>query len=191
MNEQEWNEYFDAAMGQPVHFLFETAAQWFPEEGTALDLGCGVGSGSLFMTERGLTVTAVDASPRALEIVAERAPGVERVLSTIEAFEFPIEEFEVIAATFSLFFVEPVGLAGAWEGIRGALKPGGLFLGQFLGPKDDWKERGYPTQTQDELKEMFEGFEIRFWDHVERDGRTVQGNLKHWDITHVAASKVS
>lgn len=44
-----------------------------PTEGPALDLACGVGAQSLWLAQRGLTVSAVDVSPVAVGIAADAA----------------------------------------------------------------------------------------------------------------------
>jgi tellurite methyltransferase len=189
-----WDEYFDATVDQPVHFLFQEALRWLPEKGQALDLGCGVGAGSLFLASQGLSVTSVDGLSRPLEILASRAKSVERgsveiVQSKIEDFPLTPHSYDVVAATFSLFFVEPDRFLETWSRIVASLKPNGLFLGQLLGPGDDWAKRGYPTQSEEEISSLFSPFDILVHHHVVKDGATVQRQPKHWDIHHIVARK--
>jgi SAM-dependent methyltransferase len=44
-------------------------------QGPVLDLGAGAGRASLYLQERGLAVTAVDASPGAVEVCRRRGGG--------------------------------------------------------------------------------------------------------------------
>ena len=44
-----------------------------PTDGTALDLACGIGAQSLWMAARGLTVSALDVSPVAVDLTARSA----------------------------------------------------------------------------------------------------------------------
>ena len=52
-----------------------------PLEGTVLDLGCGPGSYSLFLQERGVDVVAIDSSVRAIAVCEERGCRDARVMS--------------------------------------------------------------------------------------------------------------
>ncbi len=50
----------------------------FPTSGAALDVACGRGAQTIWMAQRGLSVTALDASPRAIDDVRELAERLDR-----------------------------------------------------------------------------------------------------------------
>jgi len=55
----------------PTSLLVETSKRLTP--GRALDLACGSGRNALWLAEQGWSVTAVDGSPTAIEILRSRA----------------------------------------------------------------------------------------------------------------------
>src|SRR6266436_1513971 len=61
-------EDIDAA---PTPLLVETSKRLTP--GRALDLACGAGRNALWLAEQGWSVTAVDGSPAAIEILRSQA----------------------------------------------------------------------------------------------------------------------
>jgi len=144
----------------------------------------------LFLLEQGYEVTAVDSSPRALEIVRSRAPE-EANLRLIEAdmSELELPNADVIVAGFSLFFLDQEKLERFWPRLVAALKPGGLFAGQFLGVNDEWADKGHALVDNTKLREMLSGFDLIHFDEVEREGETALGNPKHWHVFHVVARK--
>ena len=77
------------------HLLVTEFASGIPAR-RALDLACGTGRHALWLAERGWSVTAVDSSAVALQILSERAAEkavkVESVLADLEQHEFFITE---------------------------------------------------------------------------------------------------
>jgi tellurite methyltransferase len=63
--------------------------------GSALDLACGTGRHAIWLAEHGWTVTAVDSSPVALDMLQQRAlergVAVNIVLADLERHEFDLE----------------------------------------------------------------------------------------------------
>jgi len=61
-------------------WFFQTSDKWYPWEkkvldllkDPVLDLGCGAGRASLYLQKKGLEVTALDASPNAVEVCRRR-----------------------------------------------------------------------------------------------------------------------
>ena len=74
---------------------------------TILDLGCGEGSDSLYLTERGFKVLSVDYSPVALELVRKNVKGAKTALIDLtEPLPFEDDSFEVIIADLSLHYFD-------------------------------------------------------------------------------------
>ncbi len=60
-----------------------------------------------------------------------------------------------------------------------------------MGENDEWKKTK-PEMTflsKEEVKELFNGFEIIQFNEIEKDGLTGIGKKKHWHIIEVIARK--
>ncbi len=104
--------------------ILETARR-----GKLLELGCGGGRDSRYLTDRGLDVIACDYSPEALELCRHKAPRADRRRIDIrEPLPFPDKAFPVVLASLCLhYFPWPETVAIMAE-IRRCLEPGGFLL---------------------------------------------------------------
>lgn len=190
-----WAEYFDSMRDKPVHPLYRELDRFLPSAGAALELASGVGQGALYLLRRGLEVWAWDARGEALVALDRSCPREmrDRLHLAVRSFErmaLPTAGFDVVVAGFCLFFMPPELLTERWPQIVAAIKPGGLFMGQFLGVRDDWAAMGYTAQTREELDGMLSGFEILHLEEAEREGATAQGTPKRWHVYHVIAKRL-
>ena len=93
-----------------------------------LDVGCGEGTLTAKIVERGATVLGIDNSPEMIE--AARAKGIDAVLMAAE--ELPFEsEFDAAFSNATLHWV--LEKEQAARAIFRALKPGGRFAGEMGG----------------------------------------------------------
>jgi len=119
----------------PASVFFREPASFSPIEraalelcrGYVLDVGAGTGCHSLALQERGVQVLAIDVSPEALQILAER--GVEQY-QLADVFEFQDGRFDTL-----LLMMHGIGMVGDLEGLdrflahaHALLKPGGQLL---------------------------------------------------------------
>lgn len=186
-----WDDYFEAARRLGPNPFYDRVGQVLGEEFSGLrvlELGFGAGAGVRWWTERGATVLAVDEDPRMVEALGEVA-GIE-VLRGDFREGLVRGPFDVVSAVFSLFFVSPQELAGLWEGVRGALVPGGVFVGQLIGPEDDWAREGFAPVSALDLEGMLAGWEVLWREDVRRRGKTVFGAEKEWDVFHLILRSV-
>jgi tellurite methyltransferase len=155
-----------------------------------LELGCGVGHGVLWLLGKGFEVVANDMEPEALDIVRSRVPAEAHVEFLPGRFEdITMPEADLIVAGFSLFFLPPSEFADFWPKVVRALRPGGVFAGQFLGVHDDWAARGYTVMERSQVERMLQGLEVLALDEADQDGETSLGEAKHWHVFHVVARK--
>jgi SAM-dependent methyltransferase len=104
------------------------------EHGPVLDLGAGAGRASLYLHERGLPVTAVDASPGALEVCRRRGIADVRLGDVNDP---PADQ----RWAGVLLLCGNLGLGGSWEGNRrllarlaGLAAPGAVLIGESVTP---------------------------------------------------------
>jgi SAM-dependent methyltransferase len=95
--------------------------------GTVLDVGAGVGIHSLYLQEKGFSVTALDISPEACKVMRQR--GVQFVVccNVMDHQGGPYDTLLILGRSIS--FVENLaGLDTFLTGVRHLVKPGGCIL---------------------------------------------------------------
>ncbi|WP_276255056.1 class I SAM-dependent methyltransferase [Halomontanus rarus] len=112
--------------GHVADYYFEPRSEWgegtvaFLERvesrgGPILDAGCGAGQHALWLQDRGLEVTGIDASPNAVEAARERGVEDVRVMDMFET-DFDRDRFHVVYALGT-----QIGLARSFAGVRDLL----------------------------------------------------------------------
>jgi len=170
-------EFFDTqfrkqvAAGDFALNPFEKAVLPFVR-GRVLDLGCGLGNLSVEAARRGAEVTAVDASPAAIERLKKTAAAehlkIAPVLADLDRYSIPGRFDTVIAIGLLMFFARPKALAlladiqeHVGEGgvaVVNVLIEGTTYMGMF--------EPGrYCLFGRNELEESFGGWEILLSKH--------------------------
>lgn len=147
---------------EPAWF-FQTSDQWYPWEkraldslkGPILDLGCGAGRASLYLQEKGLEVTALDASPGAVEVCRRR--GIRDV--RLGDLRNPPGDKRWRAV---LMLCGNLGLAGGWDETRELLSElailsaaDAILIGDTVDPRTTDPEELQYQQKQRELGHYF------------------------------------
>ncbi|MCH7484610.1 MAG: methyltransferase domain-containing protein, partial [Chloroflexi bacterium] len=142
-----------------------------------LDAGCGEGRFSRMLAERGAQVTAIDLSPRMIELAREveaaDALGIEYHVSDMAGLGvFASESFDVSVAYLSIIDVADYETAIAE--VSRVLRPGGQFVFSlvhpcFCPPDAAWEPRKpgtIPLRNEDKLYRKIDGYfparEVRF-----------------------------
>ena len=82
--------YYDATALREFGVALSVLKKWLPSGCKLLDLGCGPGWSSLFLTRAGWKVLGLDISQRMIEIARERTPGAAFVLA--DALPLPFDD---------------------------------------------------------------------------------------------------
>jgi SAM-dependent methyltransferase len=136
--------------------------------GSALAVADGEGRNGVWLAEQGLEVLSVDSSSVAQEKARRlaRSRGVELrlELADLEAWPFPEGRFDVVAAIF-IQFAGPALRTRLFEGVKRALKPGGLLLLEGYRPEQlEYRTGGPPIAdnlyTEPMLRAAFADLEI-------------------------------
>ncbi len=186
-----WEAYFRAMPAMPVHPLLERSEPYLTG-GMAVDLGCGAGQAAAFLTGHGYRVLAVDNDPRAIALTQDRCEGLPVELLEKDIRELDMPRCELVHCGFVLFFLSPEESQEVLARVCAAILPGGVFIGQFLGPNDTWvgdADQPLTSHSKAEIELLLTGFEFLHFEEVERDGKTAWGEHKHWHVTHVIAKR--
>lgn len=117
---EKWADYVERQFrkaGRPIRSVAE--------------LGCGTGSLTLLLAQRGYAVTAVDLSPDMLALAEQkcRGLGVRFLCQDMSRLALPGEADAVVSCLDSVNYVtRPAALRRTFARVYRALAPGGLFL---------------------------------------------------------------
>jgi SAM-dependent methyltransferase len=107
-------------------------------DGLVVDLGCGSGLWARGLLREGYRVLGIDISEAMVEIACRKAPGAEfRVGSLFEAPLPPCDAVTAISEVLNYLFDpenEERGLERLFGRVYEALRPGGVFVFDVLGP---------------------------------------------------------
>jgi cyclopropane fatty-acyl-phospholipid synthase-like methyltransferase len=117
----------------------------------ALAIADGEGRNGVWLAQQGLDVVSLDFSPSAGEkaraLAAERGVRLRVEQADVTTWNWPTAEFDVIAAIF-VQFVAPALRTKMFDGMKQALKPGGLILMQGYRPEQLKYRTGGPPQVE-------------------------------------------
>lgn len=160
MEIEGWEKMYRAGeRGQedaPTALVVETAANLSP--GTAVDLACGGGRNALYLAEKGWTVTAIDGSESAIELVSARASARNLAMQTAIAdltsagFAFPPHAFDLVVIAYYL-------QRDLFGRAKLAVKAGGVVLAIVHTPEPG-EQSSAKRATLHELRTFFADWEI-------------------------------
>ncbi|MDB2448746.1 class I SAM-dependent methyltransferase [bacterium] len=189
-----WRAYLEKSRDKPANPITTAAAQ-LNQSGLmqAVDVGCGAGHDSAELAALGYSVIAYDASPEVVQFCEQRfadCANVQVQQGQIETFDYP--STGLITAFSSLFFCRPERFEQAWHNLCSSLQTGGVFVGHFMGPDDDWAS-GYRLPTcplsAERVRALFDAFDIQSFKEQNGPGSTRMGAVKHWHTFSVLAVK--
>ena len=135
-----WNEtHKKFSTGKPVYDNWLDDYQDILKkcETPILDLGCGSGNDTLYLTERGFKVIACDYSDVALEQIQQQIKDVKTKLVDIsQPLPFESMSFDLIIADLSLHYFDEQTTFKIMEEIKRILKPNGNLLARVNSTAD-------------------------------------------------------
>ena len=128
-----------------------------------LDLGCGVGNDTLYLTERGFKVIACDYSEVALNHLKEQIKDVKTMQIDIsQPLPFKENTFDLIIADLSLHYFDEKTTIEIMKEIKKILKPNGHLLARVNSIKDINHGAGQGKQLEKNYY-FVEGYNKRFF----------------------------
>ncbi len=112
--------------------------------GPVLDVGCGPGTVTAYLQERGLDVSGVDLSPRMIEHAARLHPGCRFAVRSATELDLEPASLGGILGWWSLFNLPRDVLAGVLATFHDALVPGGhAIIATHVGDDDVARTEAY------------------------------------------------
>jgi SAM-dependent methyltransferase len=187
---KSWDHFYHLTQDKPPSAGLVKAVSLLGHTGEALDLGCGAGRDTRYLLSKGFEVTAVDREATAIAALADLPTN--RLCLLQSAFEeFRFVQYDLVNAHFALPFLKKEAFFTVFARLKGSLKPGGLFVGQFFGVHDTWNvsTNDMTFFTCEQALAELDGLKIVAFEEEDIDGRTAEGTAKHWHIYHIIASK--
>lgn len=192
-----WENYYQKMQGraprQVLLDVLDMIEKDAPKDSrNAIDLGCGAGIETVMLLERGWDVLAIDSDPGGIKRLMEKVSEANRVRLQTQLAKFEgvsLRATDLIHASLSLPFCPPDHFPPLWDKIVEAIQPGGWFAGHFFGVRDSWaNEPDMTFHTEDQVRALFEDFEIESFREIDEDGTATNGP-KHWHVFTVIARK--
>jgi tellurite methyltransferase len=187
-----WPDFINATKGHPHWPLVERAVRLLGRTGEALDLGCGAGRDTRYLLAHGWSVTAVDREPAAIAQLAELPQAHLRVVqSSFEDVAYGHATYDLVSAQFALPFIPKAHFSAVFARIKQAIKPGGVFAGQFFGIHDEWNTPGADMTflTREQVDTLLGDMQVHEITEENKIGTTATGGSKRWHVFHVIAQK--
>jgi|HubBroStandDraft_1064217.scaffolds.fasta_scaffold17866_3 SAM-dependent methyltransferase len=121
------SELADADPADPDLEFLAVAADSFPD-GPVLDVGCGPAQVSRYLIGRGRTMIGIDFSAGMLAAAARLVPPATLIAADLLALPIRAASCAAAVASYSLHHLPKARLATAFDGLRAALKPGGVLV---------------------------------------------------------------
>ncbi len=172
----DWNKVWRERGRTPLKFdpWLQRVLPLLPP-GKVLDIACGRGRNALPMAERGYAVTALDASPQGLSLLAEEARERQLTITTLQQdleqdHHLPRESFDIVLQFFYL-------QRSLFDSLRESVRPGGVAVVRTFSRAGNFTDGpGNPDYVLEvgELLRVFRGWEILLheegFDKAERGG---------------------
>ena len=130
-----------------------------PANASVLDVGCGVGLKSKYLTSKGLKVTGIDFADKLIEIAKRENPEIDFQVLDMNNVESLGREFDGVFAQASLLHIAKDNIVNVLTKLSSVIKPGGLLYVAVKGVNASGKE-------EDVLKENDYGYEYeRFFSY--------------------------
>lgn len=188
----DWHAYNVSAAGRPARRQVSRVIAAAGGDGpgrTVLEIGAGGGADALEFARRGWTVYAYDTD----DTLASRLIENTRMTGTVHFRHGDVADIETFPSADAVFAAYTLPMLGqelplVWERLRTAVKPGGIFAVDLFGEFDSWAEQdGVATLSAEQIDAMFEGLQIIRREIRDEDGRSFDGEKKHWHVHSVMA----
>jgi cyclopropane fatty-acyl-phospholipid synthase-like methyltransferase len=149
-----WDQRFSAPEyifgKEPNRFLVSQTKLLRPSM-RVLDVATGEGRNAVWMARQGCEVVGIDISPLAIDkanrLAAEAGVQVAFQVADVRQWRWTPEAFDAVVSIF-IQFAAPGERAAVFEGMKRALRPGGLLIMQGYTPRQIEYKTGGPPQAE-------------------------------------------
>lgn len=166
-----WDARFSAAdyiFGREPNVFLVSQLSLFSAGAKVLDVATGEGRNAVWLARHGCAVTGIDVSSlglaKARRLAAEHGVEIDFEETDIRIWKWPPERFDAIVSIF-IQFAAPSERQRVFDGMKSALRPGGVVVLQGYTPKQLEYRTGGPPQldhmyTEELLRSAFSDMDI-------------------------------
>ena len=192
----DWAAFYRSTIGREPRPLFMKGMAAVESAGVppgqAVEIGFGDGRETLALLEAGWQVLAIDAAPAAAEVLQTQVPAAAAgrlEIRSVRAEDADLLPFDLLYAGYSLPFLGAEAFDRFWIAARDRLRPGGILIVNFFGPRDSWAGReGMRFIDVDAVRRLVDGLQLLALDEEDQDGNSFLGP-KHWHVFDVIARR--
>lgn len=187
-----WKNYFENTKNYPPAPLLVKAMEYVKVKTKAIDIGGGSTlKDTKYLLSQGFNTTIIDKEKTVKAAVQKiQSEKLKFFLCDFANFDFPVNEYDLAAAIYSLPFVQPSQFNDVFESVIKSLVTNGIFCGQFFGIRDSWCHNSQLTFLSKKVVLAILGdMEIIHLDEKEFEGKTADSSPKHWHVYNVIARK--
>ncbi|AFH62226.1 class I SAM-dependent methyltransferase [Paenibacillus caseinilyticus] len=188
--ERYWDRIYEALRPEDVRYdlwleTFRLQLE-LSRDTPVIDLGCGAGNDTLYLSERGYRVVACDASAEALRRVKELVPEADvRQMDLTEPLPFADGAAQVVIADLSLHYFPWDVTVSIVREIGRVLRPGGTLLCRVNSVRDTAFGAGQGVRLEPDYYE-WEGQRKRFFDR-----KQLEELLREWELPELTESTMN
>lgn len=158
MNDEKfWNEtYYKDLNENKIDFIKDTWMNKYRKiicsikNKNAIDLGCGFGQDTYWLTKNGFNVISCDISSLALSKLKELFPNANTMhLDVTKGLPFESNSIGIVNANLSLHYFKMDKTKEIFENIYRLLEPGGIFIGRMNSDKNDYVNSNFKEIEKD------------------------------------------
>ncbi len=196
-----WNERYQSAdymYGVQANDFLRAQAHCIKQGGRVLSLAEGEGRNAVYLAKQGCQVRGVDFSAeghrKAMELAERQEVIIDYDLADLTSYNMGEAEWDAVVSIFChLHLTERVAV---YEAVKGALKPGGVFIFEAYNANQLEHGTGGPGDASflaslGQLRKVFEGFEILLAQDVVREIHEGEHHFGTSAVTQFVARKPS
>lgn len=193
-----WEENYKIHMQDEIkpNRILEKALNKMNKIQSAIDIGCGAGTDTIYLLQEGMKVYAIDREEASLRIIQQRLKNNKETL--LENLQFINDSFEKVSLPSvdlvnsynSLSYCQPSYFGDFIDKVKECINNNGIFVGNFFGVEDSWNgKRNMTFLSKEDILNIFQHFNIVEINEIKKKGVTSLKNEKFWHFIDVIAIK--
>lgn len=194
-----WEEYYKIHKQDEIkpNRILEKVITRMNEIKLVTDIGCGAGTDTIYLLQKGMKVYAIDKEDTSLKVIKQRLKDINKE-NLLKDLHFIKEKFEnsrlpsvdLVNSYNSLSYCDPNYFDSFIIKIKNSINMNGIFVGNFFGVEDSWNGRKNMTfLSKEEVIDLFKDFDIIELSEIKKKGVTSLKKEKFWHFIDVIAIK--